>query len=285
MKTILMLTDFSENANHAAKIAAKIAPQLKADILLYNTYYDHPILPTYAGGPWVLEEFVFCKDESTAQLGQLAIELRHIIAETSKEAFKPKIDYQCGEGSLGKKTAAIIAENHVGLVVIGNSTDSSMDHLIFGSDTMDVINHASCPVVIIPAKTERNALKKVTLAIAFELADINAINYLSDLGKQLNFQLEIVHVSILEEKGDPVKERAILNHIYAINQDNITYLEIRGKDVVNRLNRLCKDNGSDMLALVHHRDGFFSGLFNRSTTAAALDDPRIPLMVIPSEMN
>lgn len=284
MKTILMLTDFSEKANHAAKTAAKIAPQLSADILLYNTYYDHPILPAYSGGPWVVEEFVFRKDESIAKLSQLAIQLRHIIAGISKDGFKPKTDYQCGEGSLGRNIAVIIQENNISLVVIGSSTDNSLDHLIFGSDTMDVIDHASCPVLIIPPKAEMNELKKVTLAIDFELADINAINYLTHLGKQLNFQLEIVHVSVLEEKDDPVKEKAILNHIHAIKQGNITYLEIRGKDVVKRLNRLCKDSGSDMLALVHYQDVFLSGLFNRSTTAAALDNQHIPLMVLPSEM-
>ncbi|WEA01604.1 hypothetical protein [Mucilaginibacter sp. SJ] len=94
MKTILMLTDFSINANHAAKTAAKALRNLNADILLYNTYYDHPILPTYAGGPWVVEEFVFRKDESAAQLGQLAIQLKHIIADLTTEGIEPKIDYQ-----------------------------------------------------------------------------------------------------------------------------------------------------------------------------------------------
>ncbi|MEO6850961.1 MAG: universal stress protein, partial [Mucilaginibacter sp.] len=86
--------------------------------------------------------------------------MRHIIAGISKVGFKPKTDYQCGEGSLGKNTAAIIRENKVGLVVIGSSTDSSIDHLLFGSDTMDVIDHASCPVLIIPPKAEMNNLKK-----------------------------------------------------------------------------------------------------------------------------
>lgn len=285
MKTILMLTDFSKNANHAAKTAAKIIAPLKADILLYHTYYDHPILPTYAGGPWVAEEFVFRKDKSIAQLSQLAAQLRYIIAEISRDGFKPNIDYQCGEGSLGKNTAAIIQENKVGLIVIGGRSDSAMDHLIFGNDTMDVIDHSPCPVLIIPPKGEMDALKKVTLAIAFELTDISAISYLIDLGKELNFHLEIVHVSLLHKDDDPVKQNAIIDHLSAIKQENISYLEIRGNDVVKRLNRLCKDNGSDLLALVHHRDGFFSGLFDRSTTAAALDNQHIPLMVIPSGMS
>jgi nucleotide-binding universal stress UspA family protein len=285
MKTILMLTDFSKNANHAAKTAAKVATQLNADILLYNTYYDHPILPTYAGGPWVVEEFIFRKDESTAKLSQLAIHLRHVMAGISQCGFKPKTDYQCGEGALGKNTAAIIQENKVGLVVIGSHTDSAMDHLIFGSDTMDVIDHSPYPVLIIPPKAEMNALKKVTLAIAFELTDINAISYLTGLGKQLNFHLEIVHVSLLNKNDDPVKENAINEHIHAIKQENISYPEIRGKDVVKRLNRLCKDNSSDLLALVHYQDDFLSGLFDRSKTGAALDNQHIPLMVIPSEMS
>lgn len=58
-----MLTDFSENAIHAAKAAGRIVPQLNAAILIYSTYYDHPILPTYASGYWVVES-VFQKDES-----------------------------------------------------------------------------------------------------------------------------------------------------------------------------------------------------------------------------
>ncbi|MFA6086948.1 universal stress protein [Mucilaginibacter sp.] len=283
MKTILMLTDFSENANHAAKTAAKFVPQLKADLMLYNTYYDHPILPTYAGGPWVVEEFVFQKDESTAQLSQLAIQLKHIMSGISKDDFKPQTDYQCGEGPLGKNMAVIIQERKVGLVVIGSRTDSAIDHVIFGSDTMDVIDHAACPVLVIPPKAEMNKLKKVTLAIAFELADINAISYMTDLGRQLGFELEVVHVSLPEENDDPVKENAVLAHLNTVKQEHITYQEVGGKDVIRRLNKLCKESCSDMLALVHHRDGFLSGLFDRSTTATALDNQAIPLMVIPSD--
>ncbi|WP_133300179.1 hypothetical protein [Mucilaginibacter terrenus] len=129
MKKILMLTDFSKSADHAAKTVAKVSPQLKADILLYNTYYDHPILLNYAGDPYIVEEFVLRKNESTAKLSQLAVQLRQIIA---------------------------------------------------------------------------------------------------------------------------------------------------------LLNNLRKENVSGLLALVHHRDGFFSGLFDESTTAAALDNQHLPLMAIPS---
>lgn len=284
MKTILALTDFSENANHAAKTIAALAKNLRADILLYNTYYDHPILPDYSGGASVAEGFVLSKSKSAVQLSQLAIQLKQIIAKTAGNDFIPKTSYLCGEGALGENAAAVITENDVELVVIGNSTDSTIDHLIFGSDTMDVIDHASCPVLIIPPKADICHLKKVTLATAFELSAINAINYLGKLGQKLNFELEVIHVSVFEEKDDPVKEKAIQNHINAIKQADITYKQIWGQHVVKRLNRLCAENGSDMLALVHHQQGLFSSIFNKSTTVAAIAGNHIPLMIIPSEM-
>lgn len=282
---ILMLTDFSENANHAAKNAVRVFHRLHADILLYHTYYDHRLGPEYSGGQWVADEFIFRRDESNAQLSQLAIQLRHIISGMIKDGFKPKTEYQCGDGSLGKNAEVIVQENQVGLVVMGARGANSIDHLLFGSGIMGVIEKASCPVVIIPPKAETQALKKVTLALAFELADINAINYLIRLSKQLNFQLEIVHVKVIAKKGDPAKEKTIMDHVNAIKHDHqVTFLEIKGKDVVNRLNKFCKESGSDLLALVHSRDGFWSGLFARSTTAKALDKQYLSIMVIPSEM-
>lgn len=284
MKTILMLTDFSENATYAVKSATILVEKLHADILLYNTYYDHPVMPSYAGGPWVVEEFVFRKDNSTGQLSQLAIQLRHIITDLSKDGFKPKTDYQSGEGALGHNLSIILKEKDIEFIVIGVSSHSNLEHLFFGNDTMDVINHSSRPVLIIHPKAGLKKLKKVTLATAFELADINAINYLIELGKAFSFQLEIAHVSLLEESEDPVKEKAMHNYINFLKQPNISYHPIRGKDIVNRLNRLCKENGSDLLALVHYQHGFFSNIFKKCTTEKALLSHHIPLMVIPGDM-
>jgi nucleotide-binding universal stress UspA family protein len=285
MKTVLMLTDFSANATHAAKSALMLVEKLDADILLYNTFHDLPVLPAYSAGPWVVEEYAFRKDESIAGLNHLAIQLRHILTTLTKDEYKPQIDYQCGDGPLGHNVSVIIKEKDVAFVVMGGSTNSTLNHFFFGSDTLAVIEHSPCPVLVIPPKSEVKKVKKVTLATAFELSDINAITYLVGLGKTFCFELEIVHVSPFEESENLAKEKAIYSHVDTIKQTtNVTYQQIRGKDVINRLNRLCKDSGSDMLALVHYRHGFFSNIFNKSTTEKALVNHNIPLMIIPSVM-
>jgi nucleotide-binding universal stress UspA family protein len=285
MKTILMLTDFSDNATHAARSAVAIGEKLQTDILLFNTYYDHPILPAYGGGPWMVDELLFRKEDSAAQLSHLAIQLRHIIADQTTGGFKSNMDYQSGEGSLGGNVEVIIREKEIEMIVMGGSTNSSLEHLFFGSDTMNVIDHANCPVLVVPLKASLKKLNKVTLATAFELADINAITYLADLAKNKGFELEIVHVSSSDEEVGSVKERAIHNHILAIKEANVTYKQIRGKDIVKRLERMCKDNRSDILALVHYQHGFFADILRKSNTEQALSGNHLPIMVIPSQLS
>lgn len=284
MKTIFILTDFSENATHAAKGAVMLIEKLRTNVFLYHTYYDSPVIPAYAGGSMVIDEFTLLKEESTAKLAQLANKLKYLVMDLSKNRYCPEITYQTGEGSLGHNISAILKEKDVELVVMGSSSNSTFHHLFFGSDTLSVIENSSCPVVVVPAKVEFKKIQKVTLATAFELADINAITYLLDLGKILNFELEIVHVSRSGETENQVKRQAIQTHVNVISQSNISYKEIRGKDVIHRLNNHCKENGSDILALVHYGHGFFSNILTKSNSEEALLNHHIPLMIIPAKI-
>jgi nucleotide-binding universal stress UspA family protein len=282
MNTILVLTDFSENANHAAQAAPLLAAKLHSDIIIFNSYYNHPVIPAYAGGPLAVDQLAFQKEDSTSALHQLARQLGY--NGQVKEEFKPQVHTQCGEGPLGNNLAAVINEKKVSFIVMGSSSNSPVNHLFFGSDTMDVVDHASCPVVIIPPKATLEKLKKITLGTAFEPFDNFAITYLANLSKKLGFELEVVHISVFEKYEDPDKEKALLRHIKKLEDAGIIYKQIRGKEVIDRLNHLCKENGSDMLALVHYEHGLLSSIFKKSTTEKVLGHHHIPLMVIPADM-
>jgi len=283
MKTILILTDFSENATHAAISAAMVIEKLHAHVLLYHTYYDSPVIPAYAGGSLVISEFSLLKKESIIKLNHLEVNLRRKIMEISVQGFRPAIDCLCGEGPLGNNVADILKEKDIELIVMGASANGNIHHLFFGSDTLSVIDHASCTVLVIPPEVEMNKIRKVTLAAGYELADINAINYLVDLGRIFNYELAVVHVSLRSEEENQARGKAIRSHIEAIKQTNISCREIKGKNVVKRLNNVCKENGSDILALVHYQRGFFDNMLNTSNAGEALLIHRIPLLVIPAK--
>jgi len=284
MKNILILTDFSDNATHAAKWAAILNERLQGDIMLYNSFYNHPVTPTYAGGSLIVEELILRREESLTKLEHLSTQLKHIAETRSDGCNKPKIDFKNGKGRIGETISAILYEKNIAFIIMGASLSSGVAHTFFGYDTMEVINHADCPVIIIPQSADLKMVKKLTVATGFEIADINAIDHLVKLAGQLSLELEIVHVSLFGRKEDMTRQTAFRTHLSYLEAANVTYKEVKGKNAIGRLNKLCKKNGSDMLALVHYEHGFLQDLFNKSNTKQALSHQHLPLLIIPYKM-
>ena len=286
MKTILVLTDFSENAKHAAKSAMALSENLHADILLYNSFVMAPATPYYVGGPLVTEGIMWFSDESKDQLQKLAEYLETCCDQLAEGQFNPKINCANGEGNLGKDVADIVKHKDIELVVMGSRSGGTMEHILMGSDTNSVINHTTRPVLVVPPKSDFKGIRKVVFATDFDDADIKALNYLEELKNALHFDIEVVHVSLNNEddKKDFGQEVIFALMINSLRDANITYKTISGKDVINRLNRLCHETKADVLALVHYKNSFLSRIIQASKTKEALSHQKIPLLIIPSKM-
>jgi nucleotide-binding universal stress UspA family protein len=286
MKQILIPTDFSDNAVHAAKAAVMLSAKLNANILLFNNYVDIPVIPHYAGGPWVADDLIQLKNESNAELQNLAQELDPLIAQSDHEQRKLSIHTQCGEGNLGDNIAAIIHEQDIELVVIGARSDSTIDHFLYGSETSLIIDKSTRPVFIIPPKAGFQKLQKVLFATNFDEADIKAIDYLAKLSKLFDFQLEIVHVNLMGKAENSKNEQKLdfIKQLLNLKYQNTTYKEILGKDVINRLNSHCDETEVDVLAMMHHHYTPFMRMLKQSTSKKALSQQKIPLLIFSSKM-
>lgn len=78
MKTLLVLTDFSESATRAAETAMMLAEPMNAEIILMNSYATIPVTTFYAGGAWVGEGESWWRDESITELKKLAAHLEQL---------------------------------------------------------------------------------------------------------------------------------------------------------------------------------------------------------------
>ncbi|MES2374928.1 MAG: universal stress protein [Bacteroidota bacterium] len=285
MKTLLILTDLSENAEHAAKSAMVLSQNLHANILLYNSCLMVPVAPYYAQGVLVAENDMWWQSVSKQRLEELAELLEPEYSHAAGQ-FSPTIDIQCGEGNLGENITRIIKNQDIELIVMGAKTGGTFDHILYGSDTNSVIKHTMRPVLVIPQSSDLKSIKKVTFATDFSDGDVTAIHYLVKLGKVLHFSLEIVHVSVFGENDSRNDDsgKAFVAQVVKLKYPDIIYKDVRGKDVINRLNHHCAESCSDVLAMVHHQGSFFSGLLHQSTTKEALSCQKIPLLIIPSKM-
>lgn len=281
MKTILVLTDFSKNAAHAAGSAVLLAEKLHAGLCLWNCTPKLPLLPGYLGGT-LLAKSLAGPAEGRDQLEELALELTDLMTAAGGD-YKPQLHTRYREGELGEQLRQELGAVQVEMIVMGAAAGCAAEHLFTGSDTYRVIQAADYPVLIVPPGAALDQLDKVAFATNFEPADLEAVGYLAGLSRVLDFRIEIVHVTLNGDKDREMieKENSFTARVAALNSPAFSYKEIRGKEVVNRLNRLAKQTGADVLAMTHHQYTFFKSLFNDHTAKKELAHQKVPLLVFP----
>ncbi len=281
MKNILVLTDFSKNAAHAAESAVWFAEKLHAGLLLWNCYPKVPVMPGYLGGTLVAETLAGLT-ESKERLSDTVLKLEDFITDIGGD-YKPRLLTRYREGSLKEELEKELSAEAFEMIVMGAGSDCAVDHIFTGSDSHKVIETANCPVLIVPPKAGLDQLDKVVFATDFELGDLNAIRYLDKLSHTLGFRIELVHITVIGDKNEATieKETAFSRQLAELKYAGISYRAIRGKEVVSRLNRISKQTLADVLAMTHHQYTFFKRLISDSVAKNGLAHQRIPLLIFP----
>ena len=284
MKKILILTDFTDQSAPVMEAAVMLSARLHANLILFNTFISQPVLSEDGGNPWTVEELMWA-DQSKEKLSFLKEDTENLISALPAAYHHASVDCRQGIGSLGAQVKDLLCKESVEMIVMGARSGSAWDHILMGSDTVSVVNHTDRPVIIIPAGHPFEQLKKVTIATDFDEADVNAVHYLTRLGRLFDFEIEIVHVRLWGKEGaGDVQRAAFEKHVAKFNYPDITYQNIGGKDLTNRLNKLCEKNGSDLLVLVHDKHTLLDRLFNDTNAKSLLEKQDFPVMIIPAKM-
>lgn len=278
MKKILALTDLSENSAHAARFAAMLASQLHKKLLLYHSYAVIPVIPSYAGAPWVARDIQHAARQRLARLQELA--------ETVSLAGPEELpEVSCGEGSLVNNVKNILEHNDTEIIVMGASSGRLLDHFLNGRDTIDIIRNCHRPVLIVPHNAAPESIRKIILATTFRDRDIPAIHYLVNLAKLLAARLEVTHVQRLHDIADEERlEISFRRLLESFKYPLITYRKVRGKSVSARLLREGKECEADMLVLIYHSHNFLADFFEPGTLRRLLAHHNLPVLVLPSQM-
>ncbi|MCQ6959139.1 universal stress protein [Mucilaginibacter aquariorum] len=282
MKKILILTDFSANAEHAAENAAYICVKLNADILLYHTSQVIPITPYDGGGPYAGELTSIYTEEGKEKMTKHSAKLKEFVKRLNPES-RLSIHHLQGDGGLGPNIKDLLKHNDIELIIMGARSGSYLDHFLAGSETQSVLRNTDRPLLIVPPAVNLEKIKNVVFATDYNAKDKAALNYLIDLAKLLTFRIQVVHINVFGEDAnkDIIAEMDFKKFANELKFQDITYHAIRGKDVVPRLNRYCEECGADILAVVHYHQGFFSRLFNASQTTKELANQRQSLLIFP----
>jgi len=152
MKSILLPTDFSENADNAVKYAIELARLIGADITLVHTYRVYS-----TSGMFISVESYLKKDAAQQML--IAYEM------VEKELGKERVTSKIIRGDTVSVIVNMANKGDYDLVLMGTQGASGLAEIFAGTTTSGVLKQCRKPVLAIPEGYEYHPIKNIVLAI------------------------------------------------------------------------------------------------------------------------
>jgi nucleotide-binding universal stress UspA family protein len=273
MKTILVPTDFSKNAENALHFAIALAKQQKATLILLHAY-QMPVAVSPVPFNLLILEKEEAKQDATNKLRTLSAQIDH--------AGGVSYEYLLEEGDAVEVISNIVKEKNVDLIVMGSKGASGLAGVIFGGVATSVIEKASCPVMAIPERTSLNKpIKKITYATDYQKNDTRVIGKIIELAEPIRAQVNIIHISkdgISSDEESKLMSQFMKKVNDVISYNNLSFQMLHGQDVEEQLEKYIADNSTDILILSTHHRSFFDRLFEKSITKDLTLKATIPLV-------
>jgi len=168
MKTILVLTDFSINADYMADYALALAQHISANLLLCNVYERPAGEPVPDSNAWPRQA---CEANSINDLGALMARLKTKLDKYTSKGYKPEIDQCSVDGTDSWELSDIVTRHHVFLVMISAHCRHNDGGLFQKNHAWQIIEQAAFPVMVIPYQTRFAPYQRISFSTAIQEAD------------------------------------------------------------------------------------------------------------------
>lgn len=283
MKTILIATDLSENAEQAAHYGYALASQVKADVVLCNAMIFPAEIPQAGFVVWPSEEYNELMESSGLALDALK---QRLVTTPANGSHVPHIKCVNEAGVVADTIEKITEQHGAFLVVAGTHAHNGIAEFIMGDHTKNLIDGVTRPLLIVPPTSVVKPVKRVALALDLtdprqELATVLRV---LPIVKALDAELLLAHISLEKDHNLELHnhwEQALKSLAAKAGYSNTDTLLIKDDNVEAGLNWLCKYGNIQMLAMAHHAQGFFTSIFKGSHTKKMADRACVPLLVLP----
>ncbi|WP_040299656.1 universal stress protein [Arcticibacter svalbardensis] len=277
MKTIIVATDLSKDANNALEYAAALARCTNAKLVLYNSF----VIPPHAANTLLP-----------------ASEIEKIIASNKASleyiALKTKCTYDVPVECISKLSEIqseldrLVVEYDADLVVMGMRGET-LDQRLFGNTTTSIIHHAKYPVLVVPIDAKFKGMSKILFACDDNCHSASkTLVKLKEIAAEMSAEVQVLHVQKLLKKADLVlvEELAGLHpHDESFSGLNHTYRDIDGCSIIEGIEKGIKEFNADLLVMVPQKHGLWDSLLHRSKTCAMASRSKVPLLSIPFGKN
>lgn len=198
MKTILLPTDFSENAWNAMKYALKFFEGSTCTFYLLhvNTLsYAMTTDPLYVDTEDFIENTY--TQPSKLQLRNLLKRISQEFPDNKNHHFFTLTDYNFFIDSIREH----VDEKKIDMIVMGTKGATGLKKLIIGSNAADVIKKVKCTTLIVPENATFTNLNEIAFPTDYFLTyGVNLLKPLYDILEMQHSSLRILHITHESEK-------------------------------------------------------------------------------------
>ncbi len=269
MKKFLVPIDFSDTSLNAARYAVALTKEIPgAQIVLYHVYSRLSFATLTS------------KEEGSRQLVSES-ELNDVKAKISDG--NDNISCVAEEGSFVENIGHFVMGNYIDLVVMGITGSSRITQVFMGTNTLNVIRHISCPVMIIPPDAKYTGLKKVVFTSDFkDVARTTPFIALKKILDTFKPQLDILNVDsehyVELTEHFKIEREAMEDKLGSYNPE---FSFLRAFDFLEGINRFVETKNIDAIISVPRKHSFLSQLFKTSHTKKLAYYSHIPIIAIP----
>ena len=259
MKHILVPIDFSKESKCAAKVAAKLAKKIDADIFLLHIL-DMPegVVDAMAGG-----------DNSTPASLLFMKKVHERFDELKAEPFFDGLKIN-EKVQFDKTFDAIIEESkkdHIDLIVMGSTGASGLKEIMVGSNTEKIVRHSDVPVLVVKKGSADVDFNSIVFASDFGADSKTKFQDVIDFANVFDAKLHLLYVNTPHKFNSTKKiSTTMANYIadFDIKDfDTYIYNEITvEKGILNYTDEI----GADLIALNTHGRSGLSSFFNSSVS-------------------
>lgn len=277
MLRILLPTDFSENSYEAIEYALKLSKGMESEFYLLHTYMPPVYHAEYlVGSPGLIGLGDVIREAAVENLAQLKKRIQ-------KEYPNDKHTFSCiaSLNTLTGEITRMVTDEKLDLIVMGTKGATGAKEILFGTNAVDIIKRAKCPVIAVPPNFEYEVPKEILFPTDYEVDFKSApLKMLLSIARQHVSSIEVLHVS----NGYELNEEQLKNQeklekkLEGISHN---FHDVRNQEIITAINSFQLKHKMNLLVMVQNKHTFIERLFIEPIIKKIGFHITIPFMVLP----
>ena len=270
MKTIIVCTDFSHEAENATHYAASMAKENKYTIVLFNLQ----TVSIHALNAQASADFFYTQTlKNQKKLEDKATELTTLYAL--------EITHHLASGNFMEELENCMQIHECDFIVMGMA-EKTLEQKLLGNSVTRAIHRIKKPILIVPSHIEYTGIRKILFAYdTHKSMTWTAMNDIYYFINEFNAEIEVFNVNDSLEDFTEVIHDIDLNSGYDLDDIKYSFKMIQSIEVIKAIEEEIRLTNPDLLTMVPYKYNLVESLFHRSKTAIMAYKNKVPLLSIP----